>query len=95
MSTKEQRQAIQIKMPDEIAGGVYANNMVVGHTQEEFVMDFIYVAPPAGRVNARVIVSPPHMKRIIRALIENVKKYEAEYGPIPEPPEITEDVLIN
>jgi len=85
---------IEIKLPEEIAGGVYANNMVVGHTQEEFVMDFIYVAPPVGRVNARVIVSPPHMKRILRALKENIRKYEAEYGPIPEPPEISEDVLI-
>ncbi len=94
MKPNPTEQRIQIKLPDEIAGGVYANNMVVGHNREEFVMDFIYAAPPQGRVNARVIVSPGHMKRIIRALQENLRKYEAEHGPIPETPEIKENVLI-
>ena len=94
MNKNSNDQRIQIKLPDDIAGGVYANNMVVGHNREEFVMDFIYAAPPQGKVNARVIVSPGHMKRIIRALTENLRKYEQEYGPIPEMPEIKEDVLI-
>ena len=94
MNRNSNDQRIQIKLPDEIAGGVYANNMVVGHNREEFVMDFIYAAPPQGKVNARVIVSPGHMKRIILALSENLRKYEQEYGLIPEMPEIKEDVLI-
>lgn len=91
---KGPEQKIEIKLPDDVAGGVYANNMVVGHTKEEFVMDFIYVAPPAGKVNARVIVSPPHMKRIIRTLMENMRKYEEEYGPIEETPQIKDDILV-
>lgn len=76
--------AIPIKIKDEVAAGVYANNMVVAHSREEFVMDFIYISPQQGIVNARVITSPGHMKRIIRALQENMRKYELQYGEIIE-----------
>ena len=73
---------IKISFPPEIQGGVYANNMVVSHTKEEFILDFIMVAPPAGSVTARVIVSPGHMKRIFEALKENISKYEKHFGTI-------------
>ena len=73
---------IKINFPPEIQGGVYANNMIVSHTKEEFILDFIMVAPPAGTVNARVIVSPGHVKRILEALRDNISKYENSFGTI-------------
>ncbi len=73
---------IKINFPPEVQGGVYANNMVVSHTKEEFILDFIMVAPPTGTVNARVIVSPGHMKRILEALRDNISKYENSFGTI-------------
>jgi hypothetical protein len=73
---------VKISFPQEIQGGVYANNMVVSHTKEEFILDFIMVAPPAGTVTARVIVSPGHMKRVLEALRDNVSKYEKSFGTI-------------
>ena len=76
--------SIAIKINDSVVGGVYANNMIVGHTREEFVMDFIYVFPNQGVVNARVITSPGHMKRIIKALQDNLRKYESQYGEVRE-----------
>jgi type IV secretory pathway TrbF-like protein len=78
----KQPQELQITMPQEIQRGSYANQMVVAHTQEEFVLDFILATPPAGVVNARVLVSPGHAKRIATALMENVAKYEAQFGEI-------------
>lgn len=78
------RPPVPIKVREEIAGGVYANNMVVAHSREEFVMDFIYLFPQQGVVNARVITSPGHMKRIVRALSENLRTYEAQFGEIKE-----------
>ena len=75
-------QEIKINFPQEIQGGVYANNMVVTHTKEEFILDFIMVAPPMGTVTARVIVSPGHMKRILEALRDNISKYESTFGAI-------------
>ena len=73
---------IKVEFPKEIAGGEYANNMAVTHTAEEFIMDFIMLAPPAGIVKSRMIVSPGHMKRILHALEDNVRKYEEKFGPI-------------
>ena len=73
---------IKVNFPQQLHGGAYANNMFVTHTKEEFIMDFVMVAPPAGAVTARVVTSPGHMKRIIDALQNNVKKYEDKFGKI-------------
>ena len=73
-----------IKFPERTLPGVYANQMVVSHTREEFLNDFLNVFPPEGVVNARVIVSPGHLKRMIRALTDNLGRYEAKFGPILE-----------
>ena len=75
-------QDIKVNFPPDLQGGVYSNNMVVAHTKEEFVLDFLMVAPPTGTVTARVIVSPGHMKRILAALQENISKYESTFGTI-------------
>ena len=82
MSNSQEPKEIKINFPQEVQGGVYANNMVVSHTKEEFVLDFIMVAPPTGTVTARVIVSPGHMKRILEALGDNISKYEKAFGTI-------------
>jgi hypothetical protein len=73
---------IHIKIPEEILRGVYANQMVVRHSREEFVIDFINVCPPEGIVNARVIVSPGHLKRMVAALGENLARYEQRFGSV-------------
>ncbi len=79
---------IKVNFPQELQGGVYSNNMVVSHTKEEFILDFLMVAPPAGAVTARVIVSPGHVKRILEAIRDNISKYEKSFGQIQvaEPP---------
>ena len=73
-----------VKMPDDVLRGVYANQMMVAHTREEFVLDFINFFPPGGVVNSRVIVSPGHLKRMIRALEDNLSKYESKFGQVIE-----------
>jgi len=76
---------IEIKLSDELAGGVYANNMVVSHTREEFVLDFLAVFhPKGGVVTSRVVLSPGHLKRVVRALSENLARYEAQHGTVQE-----------
>ena len=78
----DQKQEIKVNFPEKLHGGVYANNMIVTHTKEEFVMDYLMVVPPAGAVTARIIVSPGHMKRVVAALNENIAKYEQKFGEI-------------
>jgi hypothetical protein len=81
---QQEPQKIEVKLPDSLIGGVYSNNAVITHTKEEFIMTFLMVSPPTGIVTSRVIMSPGHMKRFIRALQENVKRYEDNIGKIEE-----------
>ena len=73
---------VKIKLPDDMRGGVYANWMQATHTREEFCLDFISVFQGNGIVTARVVCSPGHLKRIVGALAENLKKYEGKFGTI-------------
>ncbi|MCK4804160.1 MAG: DUF3467 domain-containing protein [Spirochaetes bacterium] len=76
------KQEIKVKLQDQLIGGVYTNALQITHTKEEFILDFLMISPPTGVVNARIITSPGHMKRIISAMGENVKKYEGKFGKI-------------
>ena len=69
--------------PDELKKGVYSNNVYINHTPEEVVFDFINVSSIAGSVVSRVLLNPSHAKRFVRALQENIEKYEETYGEIP------------
>ena len=82
--------SIQIIAGDEDLKGRYANQMSVSHTGEEFVLDFFAVTPSSGgqargTLVSRVVTSPPHFKRIVAALEDNLEKYEAQFGEIEEP----------
>ena len=87
MTDKKERQEpttqeLQIQVPPEVQRGIYANQMFATHTQEEFILDFILASQPAAVVNARVIISPTHAKRIVAALQENIDNYESHFGEI-------------
>jgi len=58
--------------------------MQITHTQEEFMLDFFLVVPPQGTLTSRVILSPGHLKRAIKALQENLEKHEAKFGKVKE-----------
>lgn len=77
-------QEIKIKVSDDDIKGRYANIMYIAHSKEEFVMDFLNAFPPQGILVSRVITSPGHMKRILKALDENIKQYEDKFGKIEE-----------
>lgn len=80
-------QSINVKIADEELVGRYSNLLRIIHTREEFILDFINVVPPQGAVAARIITSPGHLKRIIRALATNLQRYEEAHGPIEEAPD--------
>lgn len=82
--TQKKETHIRIKATDEILAGVYANIAQISHTREEFVFDFMSVFPPQGSLVSRVIMSPGHMKRMARAMEENIEKYESTFGTIQE-----------
>ncbi len=77
-----EKKEIKLRVPESVQPGTYANNTLVSHTREEFMMDFIMLAPPGGTVVSRVVVSPAHFKRLIATLQDNIEKYEANFGPV-------------
>jgi len=87
MAEKTENPALNIKISDDELKGRYANLVRVTHTREEFILDFINMVPPQGAVTARVITSPGHLKRLVKALATNLEHYEKAHGPIPEAPE--------
>ena len=82
---KEQQQ-VQIKADEKELLGQYSNLVVVHHNAEEFTLNFVYLFPtvPQGKLVASLIVSPTHAKRLMRALQENISRYEAQFGTLPE-----------
>ncbi|MCC7381660.1 MAG: DUF3467 domain-containing protein [Deltaproteobacteria bacterium] len=75
---------IQIELDPETAQGSYVNMAMVNHTEAEFTIDFIYVQPqaPKAKVRARVISSPKHTKRLLAALTDSLRQFEAKYGVV-------------
>ncbi len=77
---------LNIELTEDIADGVYSNLAVISHSSSEFVLDFIRVVPnvPKAKVKSRVMMTPDHAKRLLRALTDNIRRYEAQYGVIQE-----------
>lgn len=82
-----QNRRLDVKIGDEELKGRYANLVRVSHTREEFILDFINFVPPQGAVTARVMMSPGHVKRLVRALSENIQRYQSQFGDVVEAPE--------
>jgi len=75
---------LQVEIDDVTARGTYTNLALITHSETEFILDFLFIQPQTqkAKVLSRVVSSPVHMKRLLRALKENVERYEARFGPI-------------
>ncbi len=80
----EQPSQINIEISEEVSEGSYANLAIITHSHAEFVIDFVNVMPgtPKSKVKSRIILTPFHAKRFMKAMIDNVKKFEAANGTI-------------
>jgi hypothetical protein len=87
---QEVQQEINIEMSEEIAEGIYSNLAIISHSNSEFVIDFIRLMPnvPKAKVKSRIVLTPQHAKRLIAALADNIKKYEAQFGNVEDHDEI-------
>lgn len=87
MDNKENNGQLQIELKEEIAQGVYANLAIITHSSSEFILDFIRVLPgmPKAGVQSRIVLAPEHAKRLLRALEDNINKYERTFGTINTP----------
>lgn len=83
---KQKQDKINIELNEDIAEGIYSNLAIISHSNSEFVLDFIKVMPgmPKAKVKSRIMMTPQHAKRLMRALGENIQKYESQFGSIQE-----------
>jgi len=57
---------------------------MIAHGPNEFYIDFISLAPnvPQAKVQSRIVMTPENAKNLLRALNENIGKYEQTFGEI-------------
>ena len=69
---------INIELSEDIADGIYSNLAIISHSHSEFVLDFVRLMPnvPKAKVKARIVLTPQHAKRLLKALHDNLNKYE-------------------
>ncbi|HSC53170.1 MAG TPA: DUF3467 domain-containing protein [Phnomibacter sp.] len=82
--SNENPNQLNIEITEEIAEGQYANLAIITHSHAEFVIDFVNVMPgtPKSKVKSRLIMTPQHAKRFMKALAENVHRFEDAHGDI-------------
>lgn len=86
LSNPSNEQGLNIELDEDMAEGTYSNLVMIAHSPEEFILDFIRVVPgvQSARVKSRIIVTPQHAKRLLRALEDNIERYESSHGAISE-----------
>ena len=83
-SNKNKKGQINIELDEKVAQGIYSNLAIINHSQSEFVVDFITIMPgiPKSKVKSRIVLRPQHAKRFLKALNDNVKRFENAHGKI-------------
>lgn len=80
----KKKQGINIELDEKIAEGTYSNLAIINHSVSEFVVDFVSIMPgaPKSKVKARIILTPQHAKRLLKALGDNINRFEKSHGEI-------------
>ena len=75
---------INIELDESVAEGFYSNLAIINHSASEFVVDFVCLMPgvPKAKVKSRIVLTPQHAKRLLKAMAENISRFEAAHGDI-------------
>ena len=84
MADQQQNNQLNIEISEEVAEGIYSNLVIITHSHAEFIVDFVNVMPgtPKSKVKSRIVLTPQHAKRFLKALEDNIKRYEESHGSI-------------
>ena len=87
MDDNKKKDGLNIELSEEVAQGSYSNLAIINHSPSEFVLDFTRILPgvPKAKVHSRIIMAPPHAKTFLKALNDNVSKFESKHGKIKLP----------
>jgi hypothetical protein len=81
---KQPQGQINIEIDEKVAEGIYSNLAIINHSASEFVLDFVSIMPgnPKAKVKSRIVLTPQHAKRFLKALNENIHRFESSHGEI-------------
>ena len=65
-----------LKLPDDVLSGVYANGVMIGHGASEFGLDFLTSFFPQSAVSARVFLAAGQVPRLLESLRSAVRQLE-------------------
>ena len=84
MSDTNKKDGLNIELTEEVAEGTYSNLAIINHSTSEFVVDFVQMMPGVqkAKVRSRIILTPQHAKRLMKALSDNILKFESQHGEI-------------
>ena len=83
MNQKQPRQ-ISVELGATESEGIYSNMAFIAISAQEFVLDFARIMPgrDKAKVYSRIVMTPGHARMLQKALDDNIKKYESQFGPI-------------
>ncbi|HBK83375.1 MAG TPA: DUF3467 domain-containing protein [Flavobacterium sp.] len=86
MSDNNSQNQINIELDEKVSEGIYSNLAIINHSNSEFVVDYVTIMPgvPKAKVKSRIILTPQHAKRFLKALAENIHRFELAHGEIKE-----------
>ena len=86
MENNNQQGQINIELDEQTAEGIYSNLAIINHSNSEFVVYFVTMMPgvPKAKVKSRMILTRQHAKRLLKALGENIHRFEDAHGKIEE-----------
>lgn len=84
MDNNNDKKQIQLDLKPEVARGSYSNLAIISHSQSEFIIDFATVLPGLVKpeISNRIVMTPEHTRRLLNALMDNINKYESQFGKI-------------
>lgn len=82
----------ELKLPEDVLSGNYANAVMIGHTGSEFSFDFITTFYPRSAVSCRVYMSAPSVPRFLESIRHSYEKFleKLHQQRPPEPPKKAE-----
>lgn len=75
-----------LKIPDSILSGAYANGVMIAHGASEFGLDFLTSFYPQSAVSARVFMAAGQIPRLLESLQQSLRQWQAQRGPNPGGP---------
>ena len=74
-ASKDTQASVSLIGAPELLRGVYSNVVVIHHTAEEIVLDFLFSAGGQAHLVSRVVLGPDHASRLVKALTDHLRKF--------------------